>query len=136
MRYNIQIIILSILLDGYLVVEVRVVMKMIRLLIAALLAAALILATGSTIMAPNLKLFSSPDLSLGTLGFNQMSYSDIGKTPILFAPSSRDLMFGGGIGAHYKPKLMTNNWTSSMKTSQINQMFAMMLQGIGGKKSS
>jgi hypothetical protein len=28
---------------------------------------------------------------------------------------------------------MTNNWTSSMKTSSINQMFAILSHGIGNK---
>jgi hypothetical protein len=110
-------------------------MKMMRLLIAALLAVSLTASMGSMIAAPNFNMFSSPDISLSNLGFNQLSPSEIGKTPILFAPSSRDLMFGGGIGAHYKPKLMTNNWGSSMKTSEINQMFAMMAMGLGKKAS-
>lgn len=101
-------------------------MKMMRLLIAALLAVALTAPIGSTIFAPNFNMHTAPDLTLGDVGFNQLSISDVGKTPILFAPSSRDLMFSGGIGAHYKPKLLTSNWAPSMKTSTVNQMFAMM----------
>jgi len=115
------------------VVEVRVVMNMMRLLIAALLAVTLIVSLGSTIIAPNFNMFRSPDLSLKNIGFNQISPSEIGKTPLLFAPTSQQLLFGGSLGMHFKPKLMTNNWTSSMKTSSINQMFAILSHGIGNK---
>jgi hypothetical protein len=106
-------------------------MKLILSLIAALLAVTLLILPGSMIIAPSFDMFSVPDLTLGNLGFNQISPSEIGTTPILFAPRGQDLLHGGGIGAHFKPKLMTNDWTSSMKQSEVNQMFAMMAQGIG-----
>ncbi len=108
-------------------------MRMMRPLIAALLAAALIVSLGSTIFAPNFNMFTSPDLSLSNLGFGQISPSQVGKAPILFAPTGIQLLHGGGIGAHFKPKLMTNNWTSSMKQSEVNQMFALLARGIGKK---
>ncbi len=109
-------------------------MKMMRILIAALLAVTLVAATGSTIMAPNFNMFSAPDLSLKNLGFGQIQPSQLSTTPILMAPSSLELMYGSKLsGGHIKPKLMTNNWAPSMKTSTINQMFSMMALGIGSK---
>jgi hypothetical protein len=80
-------------------------MNMMRSLIAVLLAVTLIISVGSTIVAPNFNMFKSPDLSLGNLGFNQISPSQVGNTPILLAPTSRELLYGGQMGAHFKPKL-------------------------------
>ena len=108
-------------------------MKMMRLLIAALLAVTLIVSTGSTIIAPNLNMFTAPDLTLSKIGFSQISPSQIGKTPIVFAPTSGQLLHAGDLGMHFKPRLTTNNWTSSMKQSSINQMFAILSHGIGNK---
>jgi hypothetical protein len=106
---------------------------MMRLLIAALLAVTLLLSLGSTIIAPGLNMFSAPALTTYSTGFNQISPSQIGNTPILLAPSYKQLLTGGQMGSHFKPKLMTNNWTSSMKQSQVNQMFAVLAHGIGSK---
>jgi hypothetical protein len=111
-------------------VEVRVDMRLIGMLII-LLAGALIAPTGSMIQAPNFSMFTAPDLSLGNTGFSQISPSDIGSAPILFAPTGYQLLHGGGLGAHFKPRLLTDNWTASMKTSQVNQMFAVLAHGIG-----
>lgn len=108
-------------------------MKMMRLLIAALLSVTMLLSLGTTITAPEFSMFTAPTLTLGNLGFNQISPSQIGKTPILFAPTNMQLLHGGELGAHFKPKLLTNNWTSSMKQSQVNQMFAILSHGIGNK---
>jgi hypothetical protein len=107
-------------------------MKMIKLLIAALLAISLLASTGSMITAPS-NLNSFPDMSNMKFGFSQLSTSDVGKTPILFAPSQKQLLNISAVGSHVKPRLMTNNYSSSLKNSGINQMFAMMAQGLGQK---
>ncbi|BAI61306.1 hypothetical protein MCP_1234 [Methanocella paludicola SANAE] len=104
-------------------------MKMIKLCIAALLAVAVLVSTG---YAASASMFSFPSLSIGSMGFGQISASDIGSKPIIFAPSNADLFSGNFLGTHVKPKLTVNNWTSSMKTSPVNQMFALMANGIGG----
>lgn len=114
-------------------------MKMLRLLVAVLLAVLLASSLGAFSM-PGFNMFSSPSFSLYNTGFNQISPSEIGKTPILFAPSQSNMMNGDMLNGHIldksiKPKLMTSNWTSSMKTSPINEMFAMMAMGIGGKSA-
>ncbi len=103
-------------------------MKMIKLYIAVLLAAA-ILVSG---YAASASLFSFPTFSIGSAGFGKISASDIGTKPIIFAPSNADLFSGNFMGTHVKPKLTVSNWTSSMKTSPLNQMFALMAHGIGG----
>ncbi len=106
-------------------------MKMMKLLIAELLAAMLAAFTGSTIVAPNLNRFTSPIMSFNHPGFNPISPSQIGTSPSIFAPLGNDLLYGGGIGSHFKPKLMTNNWTNSMQQSEINQMFVILARGVG-----
>jgi hypothetical protein len=99
-----------------------------KLLIAALLAAVLISFSGA-ITVPGL--FSAPSFSMYHTGFNQISPSKIGTSPILYAPSMTQLLNGGSSGMHMKPILMTSNWSSSMKTSPVNQMFAILSRGIG-----
>jgi hypothetical protein len=108
---------------------------MLRLLVAVLLAVLLASSLGA-FSIPNL--FSSPTFSTFHTGFSQVSPSEIGSTPILFAPRQADLLNGNMLNGHIKdrsikPTLMTSNWTSSMKTSPVNEMFAMMAMGIGGK---
>ncbi len=105
-------------------------MKMIKLCIAALLAAALLVSAG---YAASASMFSFPTFSIGSMGFGKISSSDIGNKPIIVAPSNADLFSGNFLGTHIKPKLTVANWTSSMKTSPVNQMFALMANGIGGK---
>ncbi len=102
-----------------------------RLLIAVLLAVALTVSLGSTIFGPNFNMFSVPDLSLKNLGFNQIGPSGVGGSPIVLAPTGQQLLHAGDIGTHVRPKLMTGNWTSSMKGSEVNQMFALLSRGIG-----
>jgi hypothetical protein len=109
-------------------------MKLMRLLIAALLAVTLIASLGA-ITAPQFSMFSAPSFSIYHTGFNQISPSQVGKTSILFAPSQSQMLSGLSTDKHFKPKLMTNNWGSSMKTSGVNQMMAMMMNGIGKKSS-
>lgn len=108
-------------------------MRKMKLYIAALLSVAILVSAGYTAAA---SMFTMPTFSIGGTGFSQISPSDIGKTPIIFAPSQKDLFSGGLLGTHVKPKLMTSDWTSSMKTSGINQMFAMMANGLGSKKTT
>lgn len=105
-------------------------MKMIKLCIAALLAAAILVSAG---YAASASMFSFPALSIGSMGFGKITASDIGNKPIIIAPSNADLFTGNFMGTHVKPKLTVSNWTSSMKTSPLNQMFALMADGIGGK---
>jgi len=115
-------------------------MKQFHVLIAALLAIALLtIALGDNIIAPDFNVLSAPILptlnvpafSIYNTGFNQLSPSQVGTTPILFAPSENDLLNGGKLGASFTPHLLTQNWTSSMQTSGINQMFEMMSAGLG-----
>ena len=108
-------------------------MRKMRILITALLAVALIADIGSTIMAPSMSMFSAPDLSIKNLGFGQISSSQVGKEPIIFAPQNILLMRGAELAPNIKPRLMTNNWSASMKGSSINQMFALMSTGLGSK---
>ena len=108
-------------------------MRKIKLCIAALLAVAILVSAGYTATA---SMFTAPTFSIGKTGFSQISPSEIGKSSIIFAPSTNDLFSGGFLTTHVKPKLLTSNWASSMKTSQVNQMFAMMLNGLGRKSLS
>ena len=106
-------------------------MKIIEVWIAALLA---VLVLSSVSLAAAASMFTSPILSTSGIGFGQISPSEIGKTPILYAPSEKQLLGNiGNIGGHIKPMLMTSNWASSMKTSPVNQMFALLSGGIGKK---
>ncbi len=109
-------------------------MKLMRLLIAALLAVSLIVPL-SSIAAAQSTMFAAPTFTVGHTGFNQLSPSQVGKSPILFAPSNMELLHGGGIGAHFKPRLQTNSWTPSMKSSGVNQMIAMMSGALRSKSS-
>jgi hypothetical protein len=112
-------------------------MKQINILIAALLAVALLtLVTGDEIIAPDFNVLSAPTFnipafSIYNTGFNQLSTSQIGQTPILFAPSENDLLNGGGLGSQFEPHLETGDWSSSMETSPVNQMFSILSHGIG-----
>lgn len=115
-------------------------MKQIYILLAALLAVALLtIAMGDNIIAPDFNILSAPTIptlntpgfSIYDTGFNQLSPSQIGTTPILYAPSEEDLLYGGGLSSTFEPHLLTQNWTSSMQTSGINQMFEMMSEGLG-----
>ena len=109
-------------------------MKIIEVCIAALLAA---MVFSSVSLAASASMFSAPILSTSNIGFGQISPSEIGKTPIIFAPTEKNL-FGniGNVGGHMKPMLMTGNWTSSMKTSPVNQMFSLLASGIGKKTTT
>jgi len=124
----------------FLIVEVRVVMKKMNILLTAVLAAmVLTMMTGAfsipQIGIPQLNMFKVPTLTTGSTGFSQLSTSDVGTTPIIFAPSQSLLMNGGGVNAHYTPFLQTSSWGSSMKTSGVNQMFMMMEKGLAKKSS-
>jgi hypothetical protein len=116
-------------------------MKQFYVLIAALLAVALLtIVMGDNIIAPDFNILSAPTLnvqpfSIYNTGFNQLSTSQIGQTPILFAPSESDLLNAGNINTKFEPNLETGNWTSSMQTSGINQMFELMSQGIGSNSA-
>jgi len=103
---------------------------MIKPCIAALLAAVLLIFAG---YAASASMFSFPAFPSGIMSFSKISASDIGSKPIIVAPSNADLFSGNFLGTHVKPKLTVSNWTSSMKTSPVNQMFALMANGIGGK---
>jgi hypothetical protein len=120
-------------------------MKQFHILLAALLAVALLsIAAGDNIIAPDFNVLSAPALpasniqafSIYNTGFNQLSPSEVGQTPILFAPSENDLLNGGKLGASFSPHLLTQNWTSSMQTSGINQMFQMMSAGLGNSNAT
>ncbi|MDI6897932.1 hypothetical protein [Methanocella conradii] len=106
-------------------------MRLIGMHIAALLASILIISTGSTILGPSFSMFSAPTLSLSNAGFNQISPSEAGNAPVIFAPTSYQLLHGGSLSAHFKPRLLTDTWTPSMKASPVNQMFAVLAHGIG-----
>lgn len=104
-------------------------MRILKLCIVALLAVILVFSMNTA----SASMFTAPSFSIYNTGFGQISPSEIGKTPILFAPSQKDLFSGSFMGTHVMPKLMTPNWTSSMKTSPLNQMFALMADGVGGQ---
>ncbi len=110
-------------------------MNKLIVLLSALLAVMLLTTMCGDITAP-MNMFSSPTFSMGNTGFNQLSTSDIGKTPILFAPSTKDLFSTLDPSRHFMPHLTTQNWTSSMKTSGVNQMFAMLSSAVGKKATS
>lgn len=110
-------------------------MNKINVLLSALLAVTLLTTMCGVISAP-MNMFSAPTFSMGNTGFNQLLPSDVGKTPILFAPSSHDLFNSLDTNRHFKPRLQTQNWTSSMKTSGVNQMFAMLSSAVGKKKTT
>ena len=103
-------------------------MKLINIFLASLLAVVLFTYAGSASM------FSAPIFSSLHTGFSQLSPSQVGKTPILYAPSQNQLL-GGTLNssAHFQPHFDTGSWSSSMKTSGINQMFALLSSGLGKK---
>jgi len=105
-------------------------MKVIEVWIAALLA---VLVLSSVSLAATASMFTSPILSTSNTGFGKISPSEIGKTPILYAPSESQLFGKINSNMHVKPMLMTGNWSTSMKKSPVNEMFAMMSSGLGKK---
>jgi hypothetical protein len=116
-------------------------MKKMNILLTAVLAAMVLpMMAGAfsipQVGIPQLNMFKVPSLTTGSTGFSQLSTSDIGNTPIIFAPSEKTLLDGGGVNAHYTPFLQTPNWGSSMKTSGVNQMFMMMEKGLASKSTS
>lgn len=111
--------------------------KMWLLASAVLALAVLMMSTGSIISAPMFgnSMFSSPAFGISHTGFNQLAPSQVGRSPILFAPSMSQLFSVPSVGSHIRPMLETQNRTSSLKTSPVNQMFAMMSMGLGKKKT-
>ena len=103
-------------------------MKLINIFIASLIVVAMFSYIGAASM------FSAPTFSNLHTGFSQLSPSQVGKTPILYAPSQNQLLKGAlNTSAHFMPRLGTGTWTQSLKTSPVNSMFAMMSSGLGQK---
>lgn len=104
-------------------------MSQMRILIVMLLALAFMLPAVSASLGINM--FDFPALYMPSYGGDtKIQYNEIGASPIIFAPPSSMLMTGGYTGNHFMPKLETGTWTSSMKTSPINQLFVLMSHGI------
>jgi hypothetical protein len=97
-------------------------MSKIRILIVILLALALSMpAVGASL---DVNMFSFPTLSVPSYnGAGLLAHSG---TSSIMAPTMSTIMAGSSLGQHIHPELSEPTWTSSMKTSPINQLLTLM----------
>ncbi len=100
-------------------------MSKMRILIVLLLALAISMpAAGASL---GVDMFNFPTLSVPSYNGESLlaqSYSS-GATPIM-APTMSTILEGSMMGQHIHPMLSESTWTSSMKTSPINQLLTHM----------
>lgn len=100
-------------------------MSKIRILVVLLLTLALLVpAAGASL---GVDMFSFPSLSVPSYnGENLLSHSHSSGVSTIVAPTLSTIMEGSSLGQHIHPVLTESTWTSSMKTSPINQLLTLM----------
>lgn len=108
-----------------LIVEERVDLSKIRILVVLLLALALLVpAAGASL---GVDMFNFPTLSVPSYnGESIFDQSHSSGASAITAPTLGTIMEGSDLGQHIHPVLTEPNWTSSMKTSPINQLLTLM----------
>ncbi|HEY3422475.1 MAG TPA: hypothetical protein VGK13_04890 [Methanocellaceae archaeon] len=97
-------------------------MSKIRILVVLLLALALLVpAAGASL---GVDMFSFPTLSVPS--YNGESLFANSGTSSITAPTMGMIMEGSSPGQHIHPVLSEPTWTSSMKTSPINQVLTLL----------
>lgn len=106
-----------------------------RILVVLLLALVLTLpAAGASYIGVNMGMLNFPVIQVPSYSGNaQIQKDQVSSEPIIFAPPNSLLLTGGYTGNHFMPRLETGTWSSSLKTSPINQLLTLMSHGIGSR---
>ena len=100
-------------------------MSKIRILVVLLLALALSVSVAGASLGVDM--FNFPRLSMPSYNADSLiSQSHTPGTSSIMAPSFSTIIRGSDLSNHFHPVLTEPTWTSSMKTSPINQLLTLM----------